>query len=152
MTGVVVGVDGSVASTRALAWALESAEQRHVPLTVLRAVEPVPPVYGYYPAWETPQGFVPKLREHAEQDVADQFAKCVADRGREPTVEVHLMADVGRPANVILDHAKDADSIVVGRRGSGGFSRLLIGSVSNAVVHHAHVPVTVVPAPAEARR
>jgi nucleotide-binding universal stress UspA family protein len=54
----------------------------------------------------------------------------------------------GLPAEAILDAAKDADMIVVGSRGAGGFSRLLMGSVSSQVAHHAHVPVLII-APAD---
>ena len=51
----------------------------------------------------------------------------------------------GLPAEALLDAAKDADLIVVGSRGAGGFSRLLMGSVSYQVAHHSHVPVLIVP-------
>ena len=51
----------------------------------------------------------------------------------------------GLPAEALLDAAKDADLIVVGSRGAGGFSRLLMGSVSYQVAHHAHIPVLIVP-------
>ena len=51
----------------------------------------------------------------------------------------------GTPAHELLSAAKDADLIVVGSRGAGGFTRLLMGSVSTQVSHHAHCPVVVIP-------
>jgi nucleotide-binding universal stress UspA family protein len=62
---------------------------------------------------------------------------------RPPSVTVRGVS--GLPAEAIIDAAKDADMIVVGSRGAGGFARLLMGSVSYQVAHHAHVPVLIVP-------
>jgi nucleotide-binding universal stress UspA family protein len=62
----------------------------------------------------------------------------------EPSVETEGRAAEGRAADVLLQEAKEADLIVVGNRGLGGFSSLLLGSVSHQVVQHAPSPVTVV--------
>ncbi|MFZ0753664.1 MAG: universal stress protein, partial [Trebonia sp.] len=63
---------------------------------------------------------------------------------RPPAVTV--LAVPGLPAETILDVAKDADMIVVGSRGAGGFKKLLLGSVASQVTRHARIPVVVIPA------
>jgi nucleotide-binding universal stress UspA family protein len=65
-------------------------------------------------------------------------------RSDHPSVEVETTVVEGQPARVLVDMSADADLLVVGSRGLGGFSGLLLGSVSQQCVHHAHCPVTVV--------
>jgi nucleotide-binding universal stress UspA family protein len=73
------------------------------------------------------------LREAVEQVRSDH-----------PTVTVETAVIQGPPARVLVDLSADADLLVIGSRGRGGFSGLLLGSVSQQCVHHAHCPVTVV--------
>lgn len=61
-------------------------------------------------------------------------------------MEVEISAEAGRPAQVLSDASKDASPLVVGTRGAGAWGRLTLGSTSTEVVHHAHLPVVVVPA------
>ena len=70
--------------------------------------------------------------------------KQVGEESRPPSVTVRAVT--GLPAEELLNAAADADMIVVGSRGAGGFKRLLLGSVSTQVTHHAHCPVVVIPA------
>ena len=56
-----------------------------------------------------------------------------------------VQALLGQPAEQLIEAAKDADQLVLGRRGLGGFSRLMLGSVTSQVVHHATCPVTIIP-------
>jgi nucleotide-binding universal stress UspA family protein len=63
---------------------------------------------------------------------------------RPPSVTVRAVA--GLPSEALLDAAGDADMIVVGSRGAGGFKKLLMGSVASQITHHAHIPVVVIPA------
>ena len=69
-------------------------------------------------------------------------------RKLQPSLEVEALAEEGQPADVLLEQGADAGLIVVGRRGLGGFKSLLLGSVSQQVVHHAACPVVVVNQPA----
>jgi nucleotide-binding universal stress UspA family protein len=144
MPGIVVGFDGSGHSERSVEWAMKEAALRHAPVTVL-AVHPVAisawtraPII--YPA---DQGDVDKARTAAQESV-DKVASQLG--GERPTVTVRAISGV--PAEELIKAGEDADLVVVGSRGSGGFGRLLLGSVSSQVTHHAPCPVVVVPEPA----
>jgi nucleotide-binding universal stress UspA family protein len=143
MSGIIVGFDGSSHSRRALEWAINEASIRHTPLTVLAVEQAVTGFWGapvVYPGDED-------LTEHARkmaQDEADVAVGKLAAEARPP--EVTVLAVAGIPAEEILGVASDADMIVVGSRGAGGFKKLLMGSVSTHVTHHARCPVVVVPA------
>lgn len=143
MPGIIVGIDGSGQSRRALDWAIHEAAVRHTPLTVLTVQQAVTSFWGgpmIYPEDR-------ELAEHAlkvAQDETDDALRAVAEDARPP--EVTVQAVPGLPAEEILGLAKDADMIVVGSRGAGGFKKLLMGSVATQVTHHAHCPVVVIPA------
>jgi nucleotide-binding universal stress UspA family protein len=143
MPGIVVGIDGSTHSRRALAWAVREAAIRHAPLTVLTVQQAMTSFWAgpmIYPADA-------ELAEHARkiaQDETDEALGKLAEDARPP--EVAVLAVPGFPAEEILGVAKDADMIVLGSRGAGGFKKLLMGSVALQVTHHAHCPVVVIPA------
>jgi nucleotide-binding universal stress UspA family protein len=81
--------------------------------------------------------------EAAEQRLlAEQVATCAAAR---PDVQVHQMLARHRPAHTLVEQSAKAQLVVVGTRGRGGFRGLLLGSTSQALIHHAHCPVAVVP-------
>jgi len=131
---VVVGVDGSAGSTKALRWAAAEAVRRQASLLVVCAWQPtplggymVPPTEGY---------------EHAADEILDE-ALAVA-HGQEPELKVEVKREFGATVPVLVDAARDADLLVVGARGHGGFAGLLLGSTSQAVVRHAPCPVAVV--------
>jgi nucleotide-binding universal stress UspA family protein len=69
-------------------------------------------------------------------------------RKREPKLRIEGELVEARPAHALIDASRDADLLVVGSRGGGGFAGLHIGSVSSQCVHHARCPVVVVPAEA----
>ena len=143
MSGLLVGVDGSASSERALRWALEEGEARSVPVTVLivRSYDPIPLIVPG-------DVYVPSTQDElkASRTLAEELlAKAVADLGHAPAVDVHVEARSGHPAATLLEASQSADHVVVGSRGAGGFGRLLLGSVSSQLVHHARCPVTVVP-------
>jgi nucleotide-binding universal stress UspA family protein len=141
MSGIIVGVDGSGHSRRALEWAMKEAAVRRLPLTVI-AVHEIS--VGYrgsgvgYPADHA-------VAEHARRAVQLEVEKVLDELGesRPGSVTVHVVS--GTPAHELLSAAGDADMIVVGSRGTGGFARLLMGSVSTQVSHHAHCPVVIIP-------
>ena len=143
MDRIVVGVDGSTGSLAALRWALKLAAETGASLEAVHAWE-----FSY--AWI--DGYTPDVDRWAAQ--AEEAAHVCLDgalaeaMGRQPCyVEVTRTVVEGSPAKALLDRAKDADALVVGSRGRGGFTGLLLGSVSQQCVHHARVPVVVVPEP-----
>ncbi len=143
MSCIIVGTDGSAHSQRAVDWAARAAAFRQVRLIVVTAYQAPARDWGGqspYPDGNT-------LREQAlaiAQEQADKALSQLGDR-RPPPVEVH--AAFGIPADQLIGVADDADAemIVVAARGTGGFKRLLLGSVSTQLTHHAHHPVVVIP-------
>jgi nucleotide-binding universal stress UspA family protein len=142
MPGIVVGVDGSPNSEHALDWAMREAMTRLAPLTVV-AVHAVPKSYwGNIPVvGPADEPLLEELRKSVEE-----LTQRVASRlGDARPASVSIRAVSGFPVQELLTASQDADVLVVGSRGAGGFARLLIGSVSNQVVQHATCPVVVVP-------
>jgi nucleotide-binding universal stress UspA family protein len=143
MPGIIVGIDGSSHSRRALEWAVIEAAIRQVPLTVLTVQQAITGFWGapvVYPGDAD-------LAEHARkvaQEETDQALDKLGTGSRPPSVTI--VATIGAPAEEILNVAEDADMIVVGSRGAGGFKKLLMGSVSTQITHHARRPVVVIPA------
>jgi nucleotide-binding universal stress UspA family protein len=141
---IVVGVDGSPASGMAVEFAFEEADRRGVPLGVLRA-------------WRPPMEFPPvQVREgelapghpdraSVEATEAQQLQDWVRPwRDKHPQVDVRWMLSVDRPAAALVEAAREAALVVVGSRGHGGFTGLLLGSVSQQLINHAPCPVVVV--------
>jgi nucleotide-binding universal stress UspA family protein len=142
MPGIVVGVDGSPDSERALGWAMREAAIRSVPLIVL-AVHPVPKSYwGNVPV--VGPGDVPQL-EGLRQAVEAMTQRASGPLGEARPASTSTRAVNGFPVQELLAASHDADMLVVGSRGGGGFARLVMGSVSSQVVQHATCPVVVVP-------
>ncbi len=144
MTGIVVGFDGSDGARQALIWAVDEAGRRGVPLTVITVV-PLRVVFG--PANAPVPGVVDEEMLNAALSAA-RTAAGEAAAGRDVSVSVRAVA--GAPAEELLDASAGADMVVVGSRGCGGFKRLLLGSVSSQVVHHAACPVVVIPSSSRA--
>jgi nucleotide-binding universal stress UspA family protein len=142
MSGIVVGIDGSHNASHALEWAMREAAIRNTPLTVI-TVNSVPASYWSGAPVELPgdQDKVAEIRKTAEATVA----KCAEELGSGRPESVTVTAVSGFPARTLIDASSSADMLVVGSRGGGGFAPLVVGSVCNQVVHHAHCPVVVVP-------
>jgi len=142
MAGIVVGVDGSDHAHRALTWAMKEAAVRHVPLTVLAVHSVAASGWTGNPIiLPGDQGDVDKIRTAVQETVA----KTAAEIGQPQPPSVAVRAMNGFPVHELIEASRDADLVVLGSRGAGGFARLTMGSVSSQVVHYAHCPVVVVP-------
>lgn len=140
MPGIFVGLDGSSHSQAALDWAMREAGIRRAPLTVITVHEVA--ASGWGGSMEFPVDDVLAQQERrAVQEVVDKGA---AQLGDAAPPEITVQALIGQPAPLLIEASKAADLLVVGSRGSGGFARLLLGSVSTQVAEHAHCPVTIV--------
>lgn len=136
MGRIVVAVDGSEQSRAALRWALDEARQRRDGLDVVHA-------------WNFPMVDTAAYGEALAPEVFEEGAKALVDgelAACDTTgVEVTVLLPPAPATGAILEAAKGADLLVVGARGRGGFRGLLLGSISNQIVHHAPCPVVVVP-------
>jgi nucleotide-binding universal stress UspA family protein len=132
---IVVGVDGSVPSMAALAWAVKQARLTGATVQAVIAWE-LPATYGY----PVPVP-VPDYGGLAAEVLADAIAE-VSGLG-EP-VKIRSTVAEGSPARVLLDASAGAELLVVGSRGHGGFVEALLGSVGQHCVHHATCPVVVI--------
>jgi nucleotide-binding universal stress UspA family protein len=142
MTGITVGYDGSHSAQQALEWSIREAAFRHAPLTVL-TVHPVAAS-----GWTGNPIILPEDHpavDEGRQAARDAIDKAVAELGEPCAVPVTVCAVSGIPAQELIKASADADLIVVGARGHSVISRLLLGSVSTEVLHHARCPVAVVP-------
>jgi len=143
MSGIVVGVDGSDHSHRALIWAMRQAALQHVPLTVLTVrPDPVRPATGiYWGVHSYPEdSHNPEVARKAIGEIVEQARNEIGETAPQVTVSVVT----GDPAEELINASHDADLVVMGSRGSGGFASLLMGSVSSKVTHHAACPVVVI--------
>jgi nucleotide-binding universal stress UspA family protein len=134
---ILVAVDGSPGSRAALRRAATEATAHGASLEVVMA-------WSYLD-----QVIAPKAEpQYGEERAAEDLAAIVEEElGEQPAVglDVHVVNDL--PARAILGRAEGAWLVVVGSRGLGGFKGLLLGSVSQQIVHHAPCPVLVVPGP-----
>jgi nucleotide-binding universal stress UspA family protein len=137
---IVVGVDGSEHSTRALVWAMGEARLRRIELLVLSC-------------WKFPATMdaIPIAYGGREEDIFSEVAgkalqENVSAAGLDGVddIEWHEEIRSGTPSAVLISESESAEMVVVGSRGRGGFSGLLLGSVSQQVASHSHGPVVVV--------
>jgi|SRR5579864_2211038 len=142
MSGILVGVDGSGHSQRALEWAAKEAGLRHTSLTVLTVHQAVAGFWGGTLHYQGDDTLIDKARDAARAETD----KVLAALGDARPASVKVEAVQGIPAEEIINAGADADMIVLGSRGGGGFARQLMGSVSGQVAQHAKVPVLVMPA------
>lgn len=140
MSGIVVGVDGSDHSLRALEWAANEAALRNAPLKVITVHQIAIDHWGlaelHYPEDEPARR---RAQEAAQQAVDKATAQISGPKP--PSVEVKAVNGIA--AEVLINESKDADLLVVGTRG-GGFEELMMGSVSIKAAHHAACPVVIV--------
>jgi nucleotide-binding universal stress UspA family protein len=136
---VVVGVDGSEAGDEALAWATEAALAADAELVL---------VHGWSYPYSGSRAAASEPRDDMRLDAMRLLESCtVKAHALAPALACQAIISEESPAKAILDAAADADLVVVGSRGHGGFAALLLGSVSRTVLQHAPCPVAVVRAP-----
>jgi nucleotide-binding universal stress UspA family protein len=124
---VVVGADGSAASHAAIAFAAEEAALAEVPLLAVCALADSPDSLGG----------ASQMQEAFGQDIARWEKEC-------PELPILRQVTFGQPRTALLDATSDAQLLVVGSRGRGGLKGMSLGSVSQAMLHHARCPVGVV--------
>lgn len=136
---IVVGVDGSPGSRKALTWAAAEAAEHRADLVVVNVWEHtlLPPAGSI----SVSERYVPD----PSQRTADDLLQVIKEElGEEPPVLVRPVVKQGTPAKVLIDESSGADLLVVGQRGHGGFAGLVLGSVSQHVSAYAKCTVTVV--------
>jgi nucleotide-binding universal stress UspA family protein len=134
---VVVGIDGSDVSSTALDWAIGSAKAHHEGILLVHAWNvPIPP--------SPVSGAVPPTDASPFEDAARRLADAAEQRVREAGIDVESRVVAGPPAHTLLTEAENASLVVLGSRGLGGFSELLLGSTSVQVATHAACPVVVI--------
>jgi nucleotide-binding universal stress UspA family protein len=141
MPGILVGIDGSHNSERALEWAMKEAALRQTPLKVLAVHQAVMGWTGEGVNFPGDADLVQRVRTAAQETTDKVLAGLGGARPEQVTVE----AVNGIPAEALVRAAADADLIVLGSRGAGGFARLALGSVSSQVAHHSPCPLVIVP-------
>jgi len=148
--GIVVGVDGSTASTAAVQWAARRAAMRNTGLTIVHAAPPVAPGSSLIVWTEPSPSEVMRTQEEQAQRLIDDAAKTANDIARGLHIQTKVIAAAPVPA--LLELSNDAQIVVVGRRGRSSLSGVLLGSVSTAMIHRAGCPVAVIhdESPAEA--
>lgn len=136
---IVVAVDGSEASHSAIKWAANAALKRDEPLKLVSAY--TMPQFLYADGMIPPQELYTELEEEANRNLEDavEEVKAIA-----PEVAITTFVKETSPIDLLLELSEDAEMIVMGSRGLGGLSGLVMGSVSAAVVSHAECPVVVV--------
>jgi nucleotide-binding universal stress UspA family protein len=143
---IVVGVDHSEGAKEALRFAHDEAKLRQATLRVVHAWQ-----LGYVAASFIPGSYpelgdeLDALRDGAEAALEAVLHEIVPTPG---AVEIERRVVEGSPSAVLVDESREADLLVVGSRGLGGFGGLLLGSVSQQCAHHASCPVVIVRAPA----
>lgn len=151
MGTIVVGIDGSEHAKRALEWAVAEARLRGSTVEAVYA-------YEYTPSWQR-YGYADDMisaeaSERVRQTISDDAAQA---RERAVALAERMVAEVDtagvtvepvavenrRPASALVEHSKESDMLVIGSRGRGGFTGLLLGSVSQQCAHHADCPVVI---------
>jgi nucleotide-binding universal stress UspA family protein len=152
---IVVGVDGSPESKNALRWAVEEARLRGASVRAIHVYDE--PVLRWE-AYAAPEGAMLTSEQVAELEESLR-SRAAESQGRAEALVEHAVAELddiedvhvdvvalrGRPASTLIEESKDADLLVVGSRGHGGFKELVLGSVSHQCAQHAVCPVVILP-------
>jgi nucleotide-binding universal stress UspA family protein len=148
--GIVVGVDGSTASTAAVRWAARRAAKRNTGLTIVHVSAPVVPASSLV-EWRGP---APSEVMRAQAEQARRLIDDATQTANDTVGGLHIQtkAILAAPVPTLIELSNDAQILVVGRRGRSSLAGVLLGSVSIAMIHRARCPVAVIndESPAEA--
>jgi nucleotide-binding universal stress UspA family protein len=137
---IVVGVDGSPSSKRALRWAVRQGQLTGCPVEAMTAWEYPTAIFGWAPSLPADYDLAAEAGRALDAAVDDAL-------GASQALEVRRAVKEGQPALVLVEASHDASLLVVGSRGHGAFVGMLIGSVSEHCVANAHCPVVVIRGP-----
>lgn len=139
--GIVVGVDGSPTSQVAVGWAAREAALRGVALTLVNVINPIITTSPHVPLPVDLQQWQQEMVGRYIDDAVELVDSLAADRR---PAKVNKEVFFGSTVPTLVDISETADMVVVGNRGRGAVSRLLLGSVTSGLVHRAHCPVAVI--------
>ncbi|MGO9157367.1 universal stress protein [Mycobacterium sp.] len=146
--GIIVGVDGSSVSKLAVDWAARDAAMRNIALTVVNVQDPPmlltkPTPFTFGGGMSMAPGYL-EWQQDAGREILNDALKIVEDATKGSPIEVTSEMVNGPAVRTLVDLSKEAQLVVVGSRGRGELARVLLGSVSTGLVHHAHCPVAVI--------
>lgn len=140
---IVVPLDGSTVAEQALPDATELARLMDVPVHLLRVVDPYVSEHGSLTGMFVDEGAIAQaIRE--EEAIARGYLESVADRMGKAGVRVTIETVRGHPDRAIVDRTVNGDLVTIASHGRGGLQRLLLGSVAEKVIRHAHTPVLLI--------
>jgi nucleotide-binding universal stress UspA family protein len=140
--GIVVGVDGSTASTAAVRWAAHWAAMRNTGLTIVHAAPPMVPMSSLVEWMGPTPSEVLRVQEEQARRLIDDAAKTANDTAG--GLHIQIKATAAEPVPALLELSNEAQIVAVGRRGLSSLAGVLLGSVSIAMIHRARCPVAVI--------
>jgi nucleotide-binding universal stress UspA family protein len=140
--GIVVGVDGSPEAELAVEWAAREAAMHNVPLTLAHVLPNAQALTWYEVSVSEELDEIARRRGHEMLSQARAVAQRAVTGADAITISEHV--EQGNATTAMVDLSKDAQLLVVGNRGLGRIGRVLLGSVSSGLIHHAHCPVAVI--------
>lgn len=151
MTGrILIGIDGSAAADRALAWGLDAAQRRQAPVHLLSVYTLPMVVGGVMGGYVGPAMTADEITQLRDANQAMLDSRVETALTSHPGVRVTSEVVQGAPAPALLDRAADSSLVVLGDEGAGAFEALVLGSVSHTLAHRSPVPLVLVPTTASA--
>ncbi len=141
MKPILVGVDGSASSRKALQWAVDEAALRNTGVQVLHAYRTE---YIYYMDLPVVAQVIPRFDKEASAKMVVQEVVDSVDNPDNVAIDIEFI-NSGNPAGELIDRSEQNELIVLGSRGLGGLAGLLLGSVTHKVVQHSKCAVTIIP-------
>jgi nucleotide-binding universal stress UspA family protein len=140
--GIVVGLDGSPNSERALGWALRHAAALHTSLTAIAVHQVAKSYWGHEPVVGAGDVTVVDQLQRSAEEMMQRALSQLTDA---KPVSVQVRAVNGFVVEQLVNASRDADELVLGTRSTTGLSRLVLGSVSHEIVQHSACPIVIVP-------